>query len=226
MTDPSRPTQTHRVDAAASPALADAPRQPAALALSGATPPRGEGVGITLAERFVVLYRAHFEYVWRTLRKLGMREADLPDLTHDVFVVVHRKLEAYDATRPAKPWLFGIAFRVALDRRRKMSSWRETLVDEMPASAAAASASPALAEEHLAARDAHALVMRALDVLDLDKRSTFVLHEMDGVNAPDIAQILDVPLNTVYSRLRAARELFSAEIHRLHGGPTAKGGAR
>ena len=226
MTDLPGPPQTPRVDAAVASPLVDAPHQAAASPGPGVGTPAVGSNTVGLAERFVALYRAHFGYVWRSLRKLGMREADLPDLTHDVFVVVHRKLGDYDPARPAKPWLFGIAFRVALDRRRKMSSWRETLVDELPSRASAESASPPIALERVLARDAHALVMRALGALDLDKRSAFVLHDMDGMSAPDIADILDVPLNTVYSRLRAARELFSAEVRRLHGGPTAKGGAR
>src|SRR5205823_281348 len=110
----------------------------------------------------------------------------------DVFVVVHRKLADFDATRPAKPWLFGIAFRTALDKKRKHASFRESL-DDRVAEQAAAQELPA--DLVLEAREAHDVVMKALDVLDFDKRAVFVLHELDGLSMPEIAAVIDAPLN-------------------------------
>jgi RNA polymerase sigma-70 factor (ECF subfamily) len=168
---------------------------------------------------FVEIYRAQFAYVWRALRRLGVREDDLADVTHDVFVVVHRKLGDYDASRPLKPWLFGICFRTALDRKRKASSFREALVDEI----VAASPLPA-SDELVSAREAHDAVMRALDALDDDKRAVFVMHELEGLSMPEVAQLIDAPLNTLYSRLRLAREAFVAAVRKdaassTRGGP-------
>jgi RNA polymerase sigma-70 factor (ECF subfamily) len=196
MTDATARPQTAPVDAA--PATADAPpRRPAP-----APPPA-----------FVVLYREHFAYVWRSLRRLGIREADLPDLAHDVFVVVHRKLGDFDGSRPAKPWLFGICFRVALDKKRRHASFKESLVDSVDERAIAGERA---ADDVVEAREAHAAVMKALDVLDFDKRAVFVLHELEGMSMPEIAQIVDAPLNTLYSRLRLAREAFVAEVRKKH----------
>src|SRR4051812_36542553 len=68
---------------------------------------------------FRVIYEAHFNYVWHSLRRIGVQDADLEDLAHDVFVAFYRGLDNYDPTRPVKPWLFGICFRVASDHRRR-----------------------------------------------------------------------------------------------------------
>ncbi len=177
-------------------------------------PPPTDAAHVRAAASFTALYQEHFGYVWRSLRRLGIPDADLPDLAHDVFVVVHRKLGDYDPARPAKPWLFGICFRVALDKKRKASSFRESLVegagDRVPAR-------DRPADDVVEAREAHEEVMRALDGLDLDKRAVFVLHELEGLSMPEIARVVDAPLNTLYSRLRLAREAFVAAVRRAPG---------
>lgn len=165
---------------------------------------------------FDAVYREEFSYVWRSLRRLGVREADLQDLAHDVFVVVHRKLASYDPQRPIKPWLFGICFRVALDRKRKASSFRESLTGEVRALDPKPSS-----DDRVAAREAHEQVSRALDALDEEKRAVFVMHELEGMSMPEIAEIVDAPLNTLYSRLRLARERFVAAVRA--GATTARG---
>jgi DNA-directed RNA polymerase specialized sigma24 family protein len=58
---------------------------------------------------FPLLYKEQFAYAWKTLRRLGVLERDLPDVVHDLFVVVFRHWQDYDRSRPVKPWLFGIA---------------------------------------------------------------------------------------------------------------------
>jgi RNA polymerase sigma-70 factor, ECF subfamily len=161
---------------------------------------------------FTAVYRAHFAYVIRALRRLGVREADLPDLAHDVFVVVHRKLSSFDPSRPMKPWLFGIAFRTALDKKRKHSTFRESLSED--AGERNASATPA-ADDLVAAREAHDVVMRALDALNDDQRAVFVMHELEGLSMPEIADVVDAPLNTLYSRLRLARDAFTTAVRCL-----------
>ena len=151
------------------------------------------------------IYEAEFPYVWNTLRRLGIRGADLKDLAHDVFVVAFRRLADYDPTRPVRPWLFGIAFRVVAHVRRKEQTDPErsdaVLVDELASSGAGP-------EESLAARQDRLLVARALEALDLDRRAVFVMHELDGQAVPEIARTLSIPLNTAYSRLRLARRDF------------------
>jgi RNA polymerase sigma-70 factor (ECF subfamily) len=161
------------------------------------------------------IYAAEVRWLWRVLWRLGVPERDLEDVAHDVFVVVHRKLQDYDPTRPLRPWLFGICFRVALDRRRKASIAREqpgTLPDHVVDSAAI----DAFAVVHH--RQRQALVQGALQTLPLEQRAIFVLHELEGVAVADCTAIVDAPLNTLYSRLRLARVAFARAVTRLGAG--------
>jgi RNA polymerase sigma-70 factor (ECF subfamily) len=159
---------------------------------------------------FPSLYKAQFAYAWKTLRRLGVFERDLPDVTHDLFVVVLRMLDQYDSSRPIKPWLFGIAFRVVSDYRRSARVTREVL-EAIPE---VADRGPGV-DEQVATAQARALLMRALGELDLDRRAVVVMHDLDGQPAPDIATALDIPLATAYSRLRLGREDLSAAVKRL-----------
>jgi RNA polymerase sigma-70 factor (ECF subfamily) len=159
---------------------------------------------------FPSIYRSEFPYVWKTLRRLGAPAQDLEDLAHDLFVVVHRHLSDFDPDRPLRPWLFGIAVRVVADFRRSPRSAREFLgetaepVDGAP--------SP---HERMEGTEARAVLMKALDGLDLDRRAVFVMHELDEIPVPEVASTLGIPLNTAYSRLRSARVDVAAAIQRF-----------
>ena len=159
---------------------------------------------------FPSIYRSEFPYVWKTLRRLGAPAQDLEDLAHDLFVVVHRHLSDFDPDRPLRPWLFGIAVRVVADFRRSPRSAREFLgetaepVDGAP--------SP---HERMEGTEARAVLMKALDGLDLDRRAVFVMHELDEIPVPEVASTLAIPLNTAYSRLRLARVDVAAAIQRF-----------
>jgi RNA polymerase sigma-70 factor, ECF subfamily len=160
---------------------------------------------------FPAVYSAEFGYVWNTLRRLGVHDRDIEDLCHDVFVVVFRNLESYDARRPVRPWLFGIAFRVSSDYRRSARHRRE-----VPGEREVVCPAPP-ADEVMLRRERQRLVIRALEALELDRRAVFVMHDIDGHVMPDIAAALGVPLNTAYSRLRLARADFAAAVARLQG---------
>lgn len=159
---------------------------------------------------FRPLFEAEFSYVLNTLYRLGVRQADLEDLTHEVFLAVHRALDVYDPSRPLRPWLFGFAFRVASDYRRRARFTREVSRDR---EAEVACESP-LADEQLAAEESRRLVIEALGDLDLDRKAVLVMHDIDGHAMPEIARALEVPLNTAYSRLRLARADFKAAVQR------------
>jgi RNA polymerase sigma-70 factor (ECF subfamily) len=158
---------------------------------------------------FVAVYEAHFDYVYHSLRRLGVRDADLEDLAHDVFVVLYRGRADYDRSRPVRPWLFGIAFRVASDFRRRARHRFEVDGEGREFADAAPGAL-----ERLAAAEDKALVRFGLEALDLDRRAVFVMHDIDGHAMPEIAAALGVPLNTAYSRLRLAREQFAQVVRR------------
>lgn len=181
------------------------------VAIQLADPPSGR----TKLER---VYREQRDYVWRTLRRLGVPAWHLEDVTHDVFVAVHGSLHRYDPARPLKPWLFGVAFRVASDFSRKAANKKELL--EAPRHEVQ-SGGPT-AEEELERARQRALILRALEALPKAQRAVFILHDIDGEKVPAIAKALDVPLNTAYSRLRLARRAFAERVSHLR----AKNGGR
>lgn len=163
---------------------------------------------------FRAIYDAEFDYVHRSLRRLGVPDRDLEDLCHDVFVAFHRGLDHFDPSRPIRPWLFGIAFRVASDHRRRARHRYEQQGMEADAADGLLDARPN-AEERVAEGQQRALVRAALATLDLDRRAVLVMHDLDGQTMPEIAEALGVPLNTAYSRLRLAREQFAKAVRRL-----------
>ena len=133
-----------------------------------------------------------------------MSEADAQDQAQEVFVVVSSLLGDYDPLRPIRPWLFGIAYRVACRWRALARHRRELAMDAPPD---APDPRPA-ADEELAAHEARDLVLRALETIDLDRRAVLVMNLLDEQPMPEVAEALGIPLNTAYSRLRLAREDF------------------
>lgn len=167
-------------------------------------------------ELFTRLYEQEFDAVWRFLHRLGARGSAVDDLAHDVFLQAHRRLASYDATRPARPWLLGIAFRVASDYRSLARHRHETSEDDAPA-AEASEGHPTRAVEKREARD---LVSAALALIPLEQRAVLVMHELEERPVPEIAELMGTPLPTAYSRLRAARVQFAQAVASLQGGAT------
>lgn len=160
--------------------------------------------------RFHALFSAELAWMWTTLRRLGVRPADLEDVTHDVFLSVYKKLDVYDPARPPRPWLFAFAYRAASDYRR-LARHREEPTGDMPERAAASAPVDVMMEQ----MEESALVHAALSLIDLDRRAVLVAHEIDGTPMKDIAESLAIPLNTAYSRLRIGREELTIAVKRL-----------
>ena len=163
--------------------------------------------------RFDAVFRSELGFVCNLLLRLGVREADVEDAAHDVFVTFHRKLAEYDPARPVRAWLAGIAVRVASDHRRRAHHRRE--VQALPIDAVDPSPS---AEDEVDASKTRALVLEALEDVREERRPVLVLHDIEGLSAPQIAEALGVPLNTVYSRLRLARADMRAAVHKRREG--------
>jgi RNA polymerase sigma-70 factor (ECF subfamily) len=164
------------------------------------------------------VYQTELPYVWHSLRRLGVPEADRADLAHEVFLVVERRLDSFDATRAIRPWLFGIAFRVVAHHRERAAYRREVLGESDEPRAVEPSA-----EELLVVEDRRRLVLKALEVLPLERRAVFVMHDLDGQTVPQIGEQTGLPINTVYSHLRRARRDFAAEVRRLAPAEDAHG---
>ena len=161
------------------------------------------------------IFEAEFDYVCRAHRRLGVPERDLEDAAQETFLAVHAKLDTYDPSRPLRPWLFGFVLRIAANHRRKRTPEPLARVDGM----ALRSESP---EQQAAEKEAKTLAMRALERMDPDRREIFVMHDLEGFGAPEIAALLALQVNTVYSRLRVARDEFERMAARVTQERTAR----
>lgn len=159
----------------------------------------------------VEIYERHFDFVWRSLRRLGVRAVDLEDAAQEVFLVVHRRLGDFEHRSAIKSWIFGIALRIAKIYRHKAARQR-ALVSDDKAVLVSSSDSPEQAKAHMQAAEQ---VQLLLEELDDDKRAVFILAELEQLPAAEITLALGLPTNTVYSRLRLARAAFEAGLRRL-----------
>lgn len=183
---------------------------PARGALSDERPLATAGVP-TLGE----VYRAHFDFVWRAVRALGVRDGAIDDVVQEVFVVAQRKLPGFEARSSMRTWLSGIVLNVVRHHRRSVhrkspherSSESPTDVDTLPTTGPGP-------DDVVSLREGARLLREVLDGLDEKKREVLVLAELEGFSSPEIAQILGISLNTVYSRLRLAREAFERHAAR------------
>jgi RNA polymerase sigma-70 factor (ECF subfamily) len=160
---------------------------------------------------FRLLFREQFRFVCLSLRRLGVADRDVEDVAQEVFVTVHRKLDTYDSTRSIRVWLFGICLRAAWAHRRL--AWQRRRVDEETSPEVPADAP--LPDEELAAEQDRRLVLAALDGIDPQRRPVFVMYDLEEFTVAEIAETLSIPVNTVYSRLRVAREEFRQQLTRL-----------
>jgi RNA polymerase sigma-70 factor (ECF subfamily) len=162
---------------------------------------------------FRAVYEAHFRFVWGSLRRLGVREADVFDLTQKVFVTVHARAGDFEGRSRLRTWIFGICQRVASDYRRSATIRHEIVMDT--AELAFQMESEALAHTKAESRQRAAVAEAILNKLPEAQRIVFALFELDEMSGDEIAELLDVSVGTVRSRLRLAREAVRREVKRL-----------
>ncbi|MGI5863523.1 MAG: RNA polymerase sigma factor [Myxococcales bacterium] len=158
---------------------------------------------------FTAMYQREYPYVGKVLIRLGVRAADREDVAHDVFVAAFRGWSRFNSSRPVRPWLFGIAFRIIRDRNFKFQNRFEQPTADVEA------VDGRNAEEIASHREALQQVESALASLELERRAVLVMHDIDETPMPQIAESLGLPLNTAYSRLRLARRDFNEAVARL-----------
>jgi RNA polymerase sigma-70 factor (ECF subfamily) len=161
--------------------------------------------------RLAALLRTHFRMVWRALRRLGVPEHAVDDAAQEVFIVAAKKLETIAPTYERR-FLYGVALRVAANARRARAARPERA--EMAALEETASATPS-PEALLDRKRARELLDTTLESMPDDLRTAFVLFELEGCSAPEVAALLGIPLGTATSRLRRSREAFRAAVSRL-----------
>ena len=155
------------------------------------------------------VFQSEIDYLCRTLRRLGVRPEDLEDDVQDVCLVLDRKWPEYDASRPIRPYLFGIAFRVVASRRRRQRR-------EIPDALEEPLGTAPQPDEALATARSRRLVLTALARVPLARRAVLVMHDLDEVPMRDVARALSIPIFTGYSRLRKARKEFEAAVLALN----------
>lgn len=153
------------------------------------------------------LFDEYASFVWRSLRRLGVAEADLDDQLQEVFLVVYRRLDEYEERDRARAWLYSICRRVAQTQRRSVRRRREDLSGDMPEGRIAPTQLVRVEE-----REALALGHRLLATLPEEQREVFVLYEIEHIPMQQVAEALGCPLYTAYSRLRAGRTKLLAEL--------------
>lgn len=164
----------------------------------------------SLEALFRAAYAEHLAWMLNTVRRLGVRESDVEDVAHDVFSTAWRRLDTYAPERPMRPWLFGIAFRV-ISGRKVAKSGHEELEPELDDPSGRAHRPDELWEAELTRRN----VLQALHALPEDQRAVFVGHDIEATPITELAEALEIPLNTAYSRLRLARQRFEQAFAKL-----------
>ncbi len=161
--------------------------------------------GLEHVNAFDAVYEQDFDFAWRSLRRLGVPSMLLEDAVQDLFIVVARRLHEFDGRSRIRTWIFAIAIRVAKEYRRRVVRQQLDPESVMPSA-------PASPSEQCLQKEAVRLLDKLLGLLDEDKRIVFILAELEELSVPEIATVVGVNPNTVYSRLRAARLALNAAI--------------
>lgn len=160
-----------------------------------------------LRERLDVLYRDHFDFLWRTARAVGVPPAHLDDVVQEAFVVALRRRHDFEGRSAARTWLAGIVVRLSANLRRKERRREAEPFDEVR------QASRAIPPDESAARtETRTRLLAALACLDEPQRVVWVLSELEEMSARAIGLALGVSPNTVSSRLRLARRRMRREL--------------
>lgn len=192
----------------------------------GARPSEAEGAQLTDSaspapvedpSRLAQLVAEHLDFVWRSLRRFGVREADVDDATQRVFLIANDKLDKLEPGRE-RSFLIGIATRIASHARRGYQR-RDLAEARLSTAPTAAIPTPEELTERLQARE---LLDRVLDRMPETLRAVFVLFELEELSVDEIARLLVIPRGTVATRLRRSREVF----HECARAVAAGGGVR
>ena len=173
--------------------VAVAASQPLPARIARASPPSSRS--------FAEIFERTAPFVWRMLRRFGVRESDLPDVCQEVFVVVYRRLPDFDRGKASlRTWIYGICLRTASQYRRRAPQLRE--VSDVDLSEDVAMADQEIIFERKRARK---WLDRALGQVEEDDRVVFVLYEVEELPMKEVAAVLGCPLQTAYWRLHRAR---------------------
>jgi len=177
-------------------------------------------VALTATPEFRAIFEEHLEFVWRSLGRLGVRDADVLDLAQKVFLTAYLKLGQFEGRSLVSTWLFAICRRTASDYRRTAQIRREIPTDSNSFDLFASHQEDL--QKGAESRERRQAAEALLDKLPEAQRVVFVLFELEEMDGQAIAQLLGISVGTVRSRLRLARQAFSREVRRLKQGSPQK----
>lgn len=179
----------------------------AAQALGGAEQARDPAVPAQDLPSFDAVYEQYFPFVWSSALRLGTSTAAIDDVVQEIFVVIHEKLATLRQPSSLRSWIYGIVRRTVSDHRR-LQDTRMRSAGALAVHVELERGTPQTPLELKLRSDQVKLLFSLLEEIPWPKREVFMLAELEEWTVPEIADALDVPLNTVYSRLRAARLAF------------------
>ena len=173
--------------------------------------PAAEAVGACESLTVQAVYEAHFNFVWRTARRLGIRPPQLDDIVQEVFMVVQRRLKDFEGRAAIRTWLYAITRHVVRAHFRLNARKPQALSADADDTCDPHEPGPEFAALH---NEGRKLLYALLDELDDDKREVFVLAQLEEMTGPEIAEALELPLSNVYSRIEAAQKAFDRALKR------------
>jgi RNA polymerase sigma-70 factor (ECF subfamily) len=181
------------------------------------------GVAEVAVPPFDSIYAQYCEFVRFSARYFGVKPAAMDDVVQEIFMVIHRKLGTLRQPESLRSWIYSIVRRTVTDYHRTqrtrtasdlvLSFYVETQQETQPTPLD-------LTEQSEAAE----LLKGLLDEIDPRKREVLILVEAEGMTVPEISSGLEIPLDTVYTRLRAARIAFEAALRRRIAREKSRGG--
>lgn len=162
---------------------------------------------------FAAIYHEYFDFVWASARRLGVSADAMDDVVQEVFIVIHARLHTLQQPGSLRSWIYGVVRRTVSGHRRARR-FQETSGAEFVDIGKTLAPFPPTPLELTEQGARVALLSSILAELDEAKREVFVLAEIEEMSVPEIAEALEIPLNTAYSRLRAARIAFEAGLAR------------
>ncbi|HEX2879748.1 MAG TPA: sigma-70 family RNA polymerase sigma factor [Polyangiaceae bacterium] len=170
------------------------------------------GAALGSTPSFQEIFNQYTAYLWRSLLSLGVKPSEVEDVCQEVLLIVHRRLPEFDG-KALRSWLYGICLRVAANHRRSARLRHETLTDQVPDRPLPADQPEIVDGQRLQNR-----LLEVLDRLEDTQREAFVLYEIEQLTLREVAEAVGVPLQTVYSRLEAARAAVRGAFSTLREG--------
>jgi RNA polymerase sigma-70 factor (ECF subfamily) len=153
-------------------------------------------------------FKQELDYIFATLHRLGCAPGEREDLAQEVFIVLYRNWTSLDTTRPLRPYLFGVTFRIVCAHRRRRSR-------EIPHATLDVDDGAPSPEGSLQSKESVDLLLAALEAVPLARRAVVVMYDLDETPMVDIARTLSISRFGAYSRLRKGRKELAAAVRRL-----------